>query len=168
MWLGTGEGGGGGILIFDPVSKKLLKHIKKDASQKNTLTSNDISSLFREKNNTIWVTTWDAGISKVTYDKNLNIFFENFRKDLSNGDKKGLVSDIVTSIIKDSKGNLWISTQEGISIFNSSKTEIFNLTSNSIDPNSLKESNSWVVFEDQGGIIWVGHKSVGISKLRNN
>lgn len=75
---------------------------------------------------------------------------------------QGLSQSVILSICQDSKGFLWVGTQDGLNRFDGYSFEKFK--NNPLDPSSL--SNNWVysVAEDSMGYIWVGTKS-GLSRF---
>lgn len=159
LWLASSNG----ITIFDPLKRLFVKQIRSEANNPTGPISNNITTLFREKNGVIWATTYSNAVTKITYTRNLDLTFENIEEIIR--DKKG---NPVKSMIKDLKGNIWISTFEGIGVYNSVTGKIFNIRARDNDPYTLKENGVNLVFEDRSGTIWIGHGTVGISKIKNN
>ena len=113
LWLGTLEG----LYSFDP-EKKTWKQYKNIAGDLNSLNNNLIFSLCPDKiqpDKYLWIGTKGGG---------LNLF------DLVNGtfthftEKQGLSNDVVYGILTDATGNLWMSTNKGISKFDT-RTRLF-------------------------------------------
>ena len=159
LWLASSNG----ITIFDPLKKLFVKQIRSEPNNPNGPISNYITTLFREKNGVIWATTYSNAVTKITYNGNLDLSFENLQEIIR--DKKG---NAVKSMMKDSKGNIWISTFEGIGIYNSVTGKILAIRASGNNPYSLKENGVNTVFEDRSGTIWIGHGTVGISKIKSN
>ena len=69
----------------------------------------------------------------------------------------GISNTAAKRIIQDSKGFIWIGTQQGLNRYDGNEFEIFNY--NPQDPSSL--SNGWIfdIFEDREGRIWVATNS---------
>ena len=74
----------------------------------------------------------------------------------------GLSQSVVNCIFQDSKGFIWIGTQNGLNRFNGYNFEIF--TYNPGDTNSI--SNNWIygIAEDKQGNLWIGTKG-GLNKF---
>lgn len=74
---------------------------------------------------------------------------------------EGLSQSVVNCIFQDSKGYLWIGTQDGLNRFNGETFEVFNY--NPKDSNSI--SNNWIysITEDQYSNLWIGTKG-GLNK----
>ncbi|MBC5992895.1 ligand-binding sensor domain-containing protein [Pontibacter cellulosilyticus] len=71
------------------------------------LTSNNVSVLFEDKQNNIWIGTSDRGLVKYTAGK--------FRK---YGAEQGFKANTVFDITEDTRGNIWFATEEGIYYLN--------------------------------------------------
>ena len=62
----------------------------------------------------------------------------------------GLPSDYINAIFEDSKGNFWIGTDMGISVFNGENFTNYNTN------DGLLDNNVYAISEDKDGDIWVG------------
>lgn len=73
----------------------------------------------------------------------------------------GLSQSVVNCIFQDSKGYIWIGTQNGLNRFNGETFDIY--TTNPADSASI--SNNWIyaIAEDNDGNLWVGTKG-GLNK----
>ncbi len=76
--------------------------------------------------------------------------------------EQGLSQSVVNCLFQDSKGYLWMGTQNGLNKFDGYNFEIFSY--NPTDTNTI--SNNWVysINEDQEGNLWIGTKS-GLNKF---
>jgi ligand-binding sensor domain-containing protein/signal transduction histidine kinase len=77
----------------------------------------------------------------------------------------GLSQSVVNCIFQDSKGYIWIGTQNGLNRFNGETFDIY--TTNPADSASI--SNNWIyaIAEDNDGNLWVGTKG-GLNKYLAN
>lgn len=64
--------------------------------------------------------------------------------------RHGLVSDNINTIYEDSKGNFWMGTNRGISVFGDNKITNYTIG------NGLLDNNVYAIVEDRNGNIWVG------------
>jgi signal transduction histidine kinase/DNA-binding response OmpR family regulator/ligand-binding sensor domain-containing protein len=83
-------------------------------SNNNSIGANDIMDICTTRSGHTYIGTFGGGVSKITDtdDKGLPIAFETFNK------SHGLPSDIILSIQEDHNGNLWISSEGGLTKFN--------------------------------------------------
>ena len=78
-----------------------------------------------------------------------NYFFDNY------GIKQGLSTQKVYTLFQDSKGFIWLGTENGVSRFDGKKFENFT-SRDSLAPGGVK-----CIFEDSLGYIWFGHLNGG-------
>jgi len=126
-----------------------LKHFDKDFNLIKTYTIGktrfNIESICEGDNNELWLALLGGGLAR--FDRNKEKF-EIF----STAD--GLSNNTCYGILKDSKGNLWISTNHGISRFNP-KTEQFR-TFGPSDGLKIDEFNSDATFQAADGEMFFG------------
>lgn len=69
---------------------------------------------------------------------------------------EGLSQSVVNCIFQDSKGYIWVGTQNGLNRFTGETFDVYNY--NPFDSGSL--SNNWIysIAEDQNGNLWIGTK----------
>ncbi|MCB0443284.1 MAG: response regulator, partial [Flavobacterium sp.] len=104
LWLGTDFDG---LIQFDPESGKVCYYTH--AANKNSISSNQIKSLFYQKDrNLLWIGTNGKGLD--VFDLNTQKFY-NFNK------KDGLANDVIYGILSDLELNLWLSSNKGITRF---------------------------------------------------
>lgn len=71
----------------------------------------------------------------------------------------GLPSNSIKCIFKDSRGLLWIGTEDGLCSFNGKEYKIYNET------NGLKYNNVWSITEDNQHNLWLSLYGEGIAKF---
>jgi len=93
---------------------------------------------------------------KILFAQNKTIVFEHYTVE------NGLSQSTTNCLFQDSRGYIWIGTQDGLNLFNGKKFTIF--YNNALDKNTL--SNKWIydVQEDKQGNIWVATLS-GLNKF---
>ncbi len=69
----------------------------------------------------------------------------------------------VVSAMQDSKGYLWIGTQEGLALFNGNDLRIFK--NEIMEENSISDNYIHTIYEDYDGTIWVGTSKGGLNKI---
>lgn len=109
LWIGTR---GEGLYIVD-LAKENYKHYL--PTKENGLTSNAILCFHEDAKDNVWIGTRGGGLNM--YNNNLDTF-KNFKPNKANSPK------IVSAIEEDQDGNIWMSTRDGLTLFNI-KTERF-------------------------------------------
>ncbi|MCP4146777.1 MAG: response regulator [bacterium] len=115
FWLGTWSG----INRFDIEQEKFYRYLH-DPNDPGSISSNRVTCVVGDlpgEKNLLWIATWGGGLNKFDTE---NEKFTRFSK------KQGLHDNILSGIIPDNKGNLWISSPRGISRFNRRTGEIRN------------------------------------------
>ena len=111
LWIGTL---GKGIYILDPTTE-VLTHYQNIPGNSQSLSQNFVTALLIDQTGSVWIGTNGSGLDRFDPGKNT---FEHYRE------KDGLPNDAVYCLLADEGGNIWISTNDGLSRFDP-KTEIF-------------------------------------------
>ena len=111
LWIGTQ---GGGLNQFDPEQSTFVRYQHHEQNP-NSLSHNDISTIYEDKTGTLWIGTYGGGLNK--FDPATGRFYA-YRE------KNGLANDVIYGILEDNQRNLWLSSNKGLSKFNST-TEAF-------------------------------------------
>jgi signal transduction histidine kinase/ligand-binding sensor domain-containing protein/DNA-binding response OmpR family regulator len=81
----------------------------------------------------------------------------------------GLNNNLVTGVIQDENGNIWIGTDHGgINILNKKTLKIDYVQNREDDPKTLSQNSVVSLYKDNAGIIWVGTFKKGISYYHKN
>jgi signal transduction histidine kinase/ligand-binding sensor domain-containing protein/AraC-like DNA-binding protein len=146
LWVGTLDGLF--VLKRQQGNTFAYKSYRQD-DQLGSISSNRIMVLYEDPGKTIWAGTFDNGLNKFIKEGES---FENY------SEQNGLPNNSIKGIIADSKGNLWISSNYGVSKFNvisrSSKnyTKADGLNSNTFNSNScLKSKSGHFIFGGDNG-----------------
>ena len=104
FWIGTY---GGGLNKFDP-EQETFTHFRADKTNPNCLNNDYVFSIHEDKNGVLWLGTWGGGLNR--FDPSTGAFSHYT-------EEHGLPSNAVYGILEDDDGNLWVSTNNGISKF---------------------------------------------------
>ncbi len=141
LWVGTGANG---IIILDP-EKKLSFQLDKQAG----ININNTIQSMSKVGGKIWVTS-DGGLDVL--DLKLGIAEHS-------GKKEGLLTDTTYGVIKDTRGNVWITgPSQGIELIDSAQTLIRSVSSGI----GLSDNVVTAVKEDHQGRIWIATQGGGI------
>lgn len=112
IWIGSH---GTGLAMFDPLKKIFTVY---DRSNSN-LPDNSINNLFVDSKNRVWVGTVGGGVSLLNKATSKFIVFS---------EKDGLLNSEVYKVLEDKQGNIWLSTNKGISRLDIANKIITNFT----------------------------------------
>ncbi len=141
FWIGTDKG----LVKFDQKLNS-INTFKNDPSDPRSLDNNFIKSICpdpRTPDKYLWIGTAGGGLNKFN---KIESTFEHLTT------RDGLPNNVVYGILSDLKGNLWLSTNHGISLFNPSSASFKNfdiydgLQSNEFNTNAFYKSKSGEMF----------------------
>lgn len=142
IWFSTSSGG-----LYEWVENKGNPFIKPSRwNEKIANYSKDyITTIYHENENEFWLGTMGSGLMKL---------------DLRSGKitqwnkKKGLPNNVIYGILGDKKGNLWMSTNKGVSRYSPEKNRFTNYTE--VDGLMSNEFNQGAYLYTQNGIMYFG------------
>jgi signal transduction histidine kinase/ligand-binding sensor domain-containing protein len=146
IWLLTNNG----VFLYNYGRDKVERY-GFDPKKGDVLKSQDINSLYVDKEGIVWVGTWGGGLSKCNIKKGKIVTYTI---------KDGLPSKNIQGILPDEKNKaLWISTFEGISRFSVEEGKFYNFSMEDgihsrmfSDGAYLKTSRGLMVFGGKNGI----------------
>ena len=143
LWIGTANG----LAKFDMSSQKIVHIYKNNPKNRRSINSNEIKCILPDPGHpetTLWVGT-TSGLNKL--DKKSGLFRHY-------GIKEGLPNNTVYGILSDKQGDLWISTNQGIAVFNPLTEEVTTFDySNGLQSN---EFNTGAYFKSSWGEMFFG------------
>lgn len=145
-------------------SGKLIKNYLLDKTDKNSIRSNSIWSLFLDSDNRIWMGYYNRGIG--VYDK----LYDKFKGLESLPNKSNsLENPSVTGITQDEKGHIWIGMDGGgIDVYDPINKSFKHINKNSNkDFSGLIHSDIQTVFIDSKKNLWAGTWNNGLFILPN-
>jgi ligand-binding sensor domain-containing protein/signal transduction histidine kinase/DNA-binding response OmpR family regulator len=144
FWLGTEQDG---IVLFD-IEKQLFTTYKFQLNS-NSLSNNNIKSLYYDSKGILWVGTNGGGLNAFDIKKN---FFYNYTV------ADGLANNVIYAIQPDKLGNLWLSSNRGITKFTPANTlDIAPQITNYDNLDGLAtEFNTGAYFSDPSGQLYFG------------
>ncbi|MFQ3579345.1 MAG: two-component regulator propeller domain-containing protein, partial [Bacteroidales bacterium] len=143
IWCGTN---GHGLLKYEK-SKDKFKYYELNKDANSSISSNVVFYITETLDGSLWIGTGGAGVDK--FDKKREIF-TNINKA-----KDGLISDVISSIVPDDKGRLWIATNKGISLYDIKTSKIIKNFDrmDGLQDNSFNQS---AAFKTRKGEIFMG------------
>ena len=149
LWLGTGSG----ITVYN-INTKITKYYGQSYNPSlNQLSDKSINALYFDNLGIMWVGTYFGGVN-YTIPKGIG-----FSKLLPG--QNTLAGKVISNIIQDSNGKIWIATEDsGITIFDR-KNNTFKYVNNN---DGLSSNNIHSLREDTNGDIWIGTFLGGLNK----
>ena len=93
-------------------SKLVFQRYFSEANNPNSLSNSRILSIYEDKKHVLWVGTYGGGLNEIIFKENTGSkIIKRFTE------KDGLSNDIIYGILGDDEGNLWLSTNNGLSKF---------------------------------------------------
>lgn len=155
LWIGTY----GGMSRFDPVRKTFTNFPPKDRNR-NGLSNEVVVTIEKDDDGRIWAGTLQGlnrlNSSQSTPEEPIDFYRSDPRDPLS------LPSDIIRDILCDSRGNLWIATNGGLSLYNPVQESFTNYT----PANSpLPSPYVMTILEQEPGILILGTWGGGLVRF---
>ncbi|WP_428330412.1 two-component regulator propeller domain-containing protein [Mucilaginibacter sp.] len=115
--------------------------------------------IYIDKQDDIWafVPTYSAGVYYVNVEKGI------FRHIDKGNDQYHLNTDVVSSVIQDDKGRIWIATDHGgVNLLNKQDLKIQYLLNREDDSKTIGQNSITLMYKDNTGIIWIGTYKKGV------
>ncbi len=162
LWVGTkGEGLFRIILTDRNDSISSAMQFKNDERYQNTISSNEIRTIFEDQAGSIWIGTFAQGLNRIDAVKKK---FVHYKTNLNSSNS--LSNNTVWAFCEDSSGIIWIGTEEGGLNKFDGKSEMFSYFQD-ISDGTKDPGNKMIrsIFKDKHGNLWVGTNGAGLYKL---
>ena len=125
---------------------------------------NNPNNLFIDSDGDVWIWCYTYGVFLFhSQDNTIKLFNKN-------SSPSRLSSEVVSQIVQDNNGIIWVGTDHGgvtlIDKKNSFQTSY--LLNDPKDPKSLSQNSINVIYKDDNGIIWLGTYKQGVNYLNSN
>ncbi|MBE9042628.1 hypothetical protein IQ235_17850, partial [Oscillatoriales cyanobacterium LEGE 11467] len=153
IWIGTGEG-----LVLFTLADRTFEHFTYDA--KIPPTEVGVNHIRHEASGSTWLST-NYGLYEL--DRNGRVL-QHFRAQSlskednlkSDGTVGSLSYNAVTHTLRDSDGQLWVATRNGLNQYLEAKQRFGRIYHNPLIPSSLGSNDVVHLFEDRTGQLWIG------------
>lgn len=158
-WVGTFAEG---LYAFNK-DRKVIKTYRYDPNTIKSISDNEVSSIFQDSKNQLWVGTLENGLNRLEPDGS----FQRFIHDKKN--TNSIPTGSIFSIAEDDQHNLWIGTENGgLSIYDPLVNKFSNYTYDEIDNNSISHNSIDVITKDHNGNMWIGTFAGGVNIYNEN
>jgi signal transduction histidine kinase/ligand-binding sensor domain-containing protein/DNA-binding response OmpR family regulator len=153
IWIGTVSYG---LYVFDLASHKLRHYVK--SAESGALSYNHVNKIYQDRQGRIWVMTQGGGLNEyLGPDKGFKVFTV----------KDGLASNSLRGMVEDAKGDLWFSTNGGISKMDAKTLKFVNfeeadgLQGKEFMTNAVAKNNqNWLFFGGVNGLNYLKSDSL--------
>ncbi|MBL4675987.1 MAG: response regulator [Mucilaginibacter sp.] len=156
LWI-AGQGG----LDYLDVGKNKITHYT-NTGKPGCLPDNNVSFVYRDSGNNIWVGTASGGLSMLN---KRNGTFTTYKHDPEN--QQSITSNNVSCIFEDTDKRLWVGTTDaGLNYFDRKAGKFIHYQSNAAQPaTSLTSNNIYCLNMDLNGKLWIGSDNGGLCIL---
>jgi len=151
LWFGTMYG----LVRYDGIN---FKNYKYEPENPESISFNDIISLFEDSKGNLWIGTWGGGLNMLNANRKS---FKRFIYDASS--VNGITDNIIWAITEDDDGNIWLGTETGRLNKYDLSQNMFKAYNVVRTDNNVKNSAVKSLFVDSDGTIWAGG-GFGLSK----
>lgn len=144
---------GAGVFRIDIATEKLLNHYLANEDDERTLSGNTVTDICVDEFGSIWISTSTNGISCL--DPNLP---DVRRMKHERNNANSLKSDHTNVIFRDSEGDYWYGTNNGISLYRPGQ----NKWQHFLDGTGRSAKVVLALAEDTNGCIWAGGYGIGL------
>lgn len=153
LWLGTPTGG---LNLFNPETEQ-FKYFQHNARNEGSLSNNLVLSLFEDAEKHLWIGT-NGGLNKLipavapemfqTLDPS-EALFEWY------GMEEGLPNEVIYGMLQDGRNDLWISTNRGLAVFDTSEGKVIETydVSHGLQSNEFNQNG---FYKDVNGRFYFG------------
>ncbi len=152
VWIATRNNG---VYRYNYATRE-LKAYKAHYPDTTTISSNNVSVLFKDSDNNLWLGTYGGGVC--LYDRKSDTFhtFDH---------TNGLSSNVICGILEDERKNIWVTNQLGISCLSRKDLRFTNYTQLNGFP--LQEINMHACMKSRNGTFYIGGSN-GFVSFRPN
>jgi signal transduction histidine kinase/ligand-binding sensor domain-containing protein len=136
------------IYRYDGIRMITYKH---DSLNENSLGGTTTETVYADSAGMIWVGFYTGGVDQ--YNPATGIF-KHYRNDPK--DPTSLSEGMVSVIMRDHKGNLWVGTQNGLDQLDEKTGQFIHYRNEPGNPSSLSCNYVRAIYEDRSGVLWIG------------
>lgn len=137
----------------DPADPFFLQHY----DNRNGLSNSSINHIFKDAGNLLWIATWD-GLNM--YDGNtFHVFNYSRENDPIAIGFKSIGSNVIQQINEDKRGNIWITTIEGITRYEKRSGKFYNYFYNQYQRSRVSEQEYALTTDTSGNVYCLNQRS---------
>ncbi|MFC2137094.1 two-component regulator propeller domain-containing protein, partial [Bacteroidota bacterium] len=153
LWIGTWDGLNKIMFKENSYEIDTIIHFRMNPSNSYSLSDNRIITLHEDRSGSIWVSTYAGGLNKIVNNNN-DLEDINSYKFIYYTDKDGLAGNTIYGILEDDHRCLWLSTNNGLTKFDTKKNTFNNFD---IDDGLQGSQFYWRAYmKNNSGIMYFG------------
>lgn len=152
IWIGNHTGG---LSRFDP-ELNTFTHYRLDPADPQSLSHNDVRTLFIDSSDRLWVGTYGGGLNMLPPGEQK---FRRYPYDSS------LKNDVVWDVLEDREGNLWIGDGGALTVMDMETGRTNRFAYKEGDSRGLGNHLVNTLFEDRAGDLWLGFFPSGVDMV---
>ena len=152
LWFATEDG----LNRYDGYEFKIYRN---DALDLFSISSNQITTIIEDQNNTIWVGTRGGGLNRFDREKEQ---FIRFNHDIE--DERSISNNYVTDLYEDEFGIILVATQGGLNVLDPN-TNTFSVFSEINENSTLQNAGITSITNDSNNFIWIGTVEDGLYRF---
>ncbi|TAD95063.1 MAG: hypothetical protein EAZ97_16055 [Bacteroidetes bacterium] len=155
FWIGTKNGG------LNRLDRATDRFASFEFSDKNpeSISSNEVKCLLEDQEGNLWIGTAN-GLNKMDRKSRSNkTRFVIYKNDQNI--ETSLPNNMITSLMEDKEGNIWVGTEKGLAFLAKTKKEIpifKNYFQQEKNENALSNDAIRSIYQDKKGNVWIGTK----------
>lgn len=159
LWIGTMDKGINIIYRW----KKPFKNYVYNTEDKESLEYGEVTAIVEDKSGDVWAAQWGWGLNR---QKDESLRFEHyyeapFSKIIE------IANPWISDVYEDRDGNIWVGSL-GLDCINPKTNTVSHYIYDSTSTNGLGGLRVTKVFEDENGILWLGHLWNGLDRFDRN
>lgn len=151
---------GAGVYRMNTTDYRCEPYIMADHEQLNGMNGNDIKDLYVDEEQRIWMAVYPLG---VTVRDDHYPSYQWHRHSI--GNRQSLVNDQVNAVIEDRDEDLWMATNNGISLYEGKQNRWTSFLSSYDNENKTPHHTFFTLCEVRPGIVWAGGYHSGIYQI---
>ncbi|MFT4929643.1 MAG: signal transduction histidine kinase, partial [Phenylobacterium sp.] len=152
-----------------------FRHYQHDPDNPQSLSGNDVRSIFEDSAGRLWVGTSTGGLNLLNQkNQHQGLQREREHKKEQEGfihyrhqsnDEHSLTDDFVRVITEDNSGQLWIGTQNGLNRFNPQSQNFSRYIHSPQLPQSISDNDILALYPAKDGTLWIATSGGGVNQF---
>ena len=152
IWVGTD----GGLSRYEPASGDFVNYGA--GAEGNGLSDARVRAIREDHTGALWIGTYRGGLNRLDPATGRLTAFRHDPKDAHS-----LSHDRVLAVLEDDAQRLWVATADGLDLFDRESATFVRYGRDADNPQSLRDSDVMSLYQDRGGVLWVGTRGGGAS-----